>query len=178
MVNSVDTRTLPDRKAQTGSARRGPQAGQNCGSDNVRTQQNPSRAFLTIAGGKPEPVCGNWTANQTGQALVPASSTGTVPDLDQSPVPNVHLCRKGVPNLISDPAFAVGLAIWQARLARVNGVPFPSVIRDLLFRHAIEGDPACEMMLACLNLPESEHDGASLPRFSTGRQPLLKGDWS
>ena len=99
-----------------------------------------------------------------------------MPDLDQSPVPNVHPCRKGELSLIDDPAFAVGLAIWQARLAKVTGAPFPEVIRDLLFRHAIEGDAACEMMLACVGLPEIEHEGVSRPRFSTGRQRLMEGD--
>jgi hypothetical protein len=178
MVNSVDTRTLPDRKAQTGSTCRGTQAGQNGDNDTVCAPQYPSPAFATIAGGKPVPVRRNGTTDQTDQAPVPASRTGTVPDLDQRPVPNVHPCRKGELTLIDDPAFAVGLAIWQARLARVNGAPFPEVIRDLLLGHAIEGDAACEMMLACLGLPETEHEGASPPRFSTGLQPLMEGGQS
>jgi len=102
-----------------------------------------------------------------------------MPDLDQSPVPNVHPCRKGEPNLIDDPAFAVGLAIWQARLARVNGAPFPEVIRDLLLGHAIEGDVACELILHHLGSPAN--DEASFVDFvdhATGLEPLMEGDRS
>jgi hypothetical protein len=75
---------------------------------------------------------------------------------------------------------AISLCLPSSRqtLPALNSAPFPEVIRDLLLGHAIEGDADSEMMLACVGLPETEHEGRSLPRFSTGLEPLMEGDRS
>ena len=75
---------------------------------------------------------------------------------------------------------AISLCLPSSRqtLPALNSAPFPEVIRDLLLRHAIEGDAACEMMLACVCLPETEHECASSLRPALGLEPPMVGDRS
>jgi len=77
--------------------------------------------------------------------------------------------------VLGNMAISLCLSSKKQALQALNSAPFPEVIRDLLLRHAIEGDAACEMMLACVGLPETEREGASPSRFSTCLQPLLEG---
>ena len=170
MVKPVDTRTLPDGKTQTGSACRGLQAGKNSTDAYVHPMRQPVPVNMIAQIPAPTRLASEKSGN----------NSGFVPDAAhvQNRSHGRALKSASKPNLIDDPAVAVGLAIWQARLARVTGAPFPQVIRDLLLCHAIEGNAACEMMLACLGLPETEHEGASPKRFSTGFQLLLEGDRS
>lgn len=53
-----------------------------------------------------------------------------------------------LPSLGNDPAIAAGLAIQFGRACYANGSVVPDCVRELLCHHVLEGDLACEIVLA------------------------------